>query len=143
MEWLEALDRSIVLAINGWHSPLADSFFWTISGKLTWIPVYLYFFFKIGQRYGWKSLTVFIPVALITVGMCDFISSQIIKESVARYRPSHHAELTDVLRFHLLSPGNFYKGGMYGFVSSHATNFAAIGTWMILLFWKKDKLLVN
>jgi len=35
MQWLEELDRKLLLAINGTHCAFADEFFWIVSGKLT------------------------------------------------------------------------------------------------------------
>ncbi len=137
MHWLENIDQQILLAINGFGSPWADTFFWVVSMKLVWLPLYLLIFYFFGKIYGWKSLLMFVPLAILSVGMADFISSGIIKEVVQRYRPSHHTQLGELLRFHQISEEHIYKGGQYGFVSGHATNFAAVCTWMLLLFWKK------
>ena len=41
IEFLEEIDRSIVLAINGWNNPFMDELMWWISARITWIPLYL------------------------------------------------------------------------------------------------------
>ena len=57
-------------------------------------------------------------IIIISVGLADATSAQILKPFFARLRPSH--ELTEGIRI-LMG-----KGGQYGFVSSHAANvFAA------------------
>lgn len=139
METLEAIDRAIVLAVNGCHSPFWDEFMWIVSGKTTWIPVYLILFFLVYKNSNKKEFLWFVIGIGLSVGMADLISSQVIKETVERYRPSHHALLTNVLHFHLYENGELYRGGMYGFVSNHATNFGAIATWVYLFFHKRNQ----
>jgi undecaprenyl-diphosphatase len=139
MEWLEGIDQSIVLAINSWWSPFADDFFWIVSAKLTWVPFYILSLSFVWKSYGVKGLLRFLTLAILSIGLADFVSSGILKEGIARYRPSHHLILGEKLRFHQIDAENVYRGGMYGFVSGHATNFAAIATWLVLLFWKKRK----
>ena len=38
LERLLHIDTEILLAINGWHAPWADTLMWIISAKTTWIP---------------------------------------------------------------------------------------------------------
>ena len=45
-----------------------------------------------------------------------------------RYRPSHHIELAQQLHFYQFDNGDLYRGGKYGFVSSHAANYIALLT---------------
>jgi undecaprenyl-diphosphatase len=72
-----------------------------------------------------------IVVILAAVGMADFVASGILKDLVARPRPTRVPELEGVL--HLV---NGYKSGMYGFASSHAANTMACGL-LFSLIWKK------
>jgi undecaprenyl-diphosphatase len=130
IEWLESIDRQIVLTINGWNSPFLDELMWIISGRLTWIPLYLFLIFLGFRKLGWKTALVYVACVVLAIGCTDFICSSIIKESIQRYRPSHNLLLTDHLHFYADGSGYVYKGGMYGFVSSHAGNFFALA-WMV------------
>lgn len=123
---LEAIDRWIVMTINSWHSPVLDEFMWMVSAKLTWVPLYLLLIFLFYRKTDLKKTIVFILCAICVVGLTDLISVHLFKNLIERYRPSHHAELTDRLHFYDLGKGERYKGGMYGFVSSHAANFFGI-----------------
>ena len=67
----------------------------------------------------------------MAVGLADFIASGILKEWVARPRPTRVSELEGVL--HLV---NGYKSGQYGFVSSHAANTMACAL-LFSLIWRK------
>lgn len=132
MEWLEAIDRNLVFAINSLHTPWLDELMWIVSGKIIWIPFYLLLLFWAYKRYGvWKT-GLFLVSVVLAIALADLISVHAFKNVFERYRPSHHADLTDRLHFYKMTNGELYKGGQFGFVSSHAANFAAICgfTWL-------------
>lgn len=129
LEQLLHIDTEILLAINGWHAPWADTLMWIISAKATWIPLYLLLIGLLVWRYRKPVMTsvkwlqkvpacvVMIAMIGLAVGAADFIASGILKELVARPRPTRVPDLEGVL--HLV---NGYRSGRYGFVSSHAAN---------------------
>ena len=142
LEQLIHIDTEILLAINGWHAPWADTLMWIISAKTTWIPLYLLLIGLLVWRYRQPAPTpikwlqkvpacvVMIVVIGLAVGAADFIASGILKDWVARPRPSRVPELEGVL--HLV---NGYKSGQYGFVSSHAANTMAVAL-LFSLIWR-------
>ncbi len=143
LERLIHIDTEILLAINGWHSPWADSLMWIISAKATWIPLYLLLIGLLIWRYRRPAMTsvkwlqrvpacvVMIVVIGLAVGAADFIASGILKDLIARPRPTRVPELEGVL--HLV---NGYRSGRYGFVSSHAANTMACAL-LFSLIWRK------
>ena len=139
IEWLESIDREIVLAVNGMHSPFLDELMWLISGRLTWVPLYLYLFFIVLKKIGSKKAVVFLVFVLLSVAFSDLISVHLFKNVFLRYRPSHNLLIMDQLHFYQEAHGKFYRGGEYGFISSHAANFFAIITCVSLLFGEKKK----
>ena len=56
------------------------------------------------------------------------------KPGFARLRPSHTASLEGHLHLHTFDNGSVYRGGPFGFVSSHAANTFGIATLAVLLF---------
>ena len=142
IERLIHIDTQILLAINGWHAPWADTLMWIISAKATWIPLYLLLIGLLVWRYRKPSPTsvkwlqkvpacvVMIVLIGLAVGAADFIASGILKDLVARPRPTRVPELEGVL--HLV---NGYKSGRYGFVSSHAANTMAVAL-LFSLIWR-------
>ena len=142
LEQLLHIDTEILLAINGWHAPWADQLMWIISAKTTWIPLYLLLVGLLVWRYRKPALTnvkwlqkvpacvVMIVVIGLAVGIADFIASGILKDLIARPRPTRVPELEGVL--HLV---NGYKSGRYGFVSSHAANTMAVAL-LFSLIWR-------
>ena len=143
LEKLIHIDTEVLLAINGWHAPWADTLMWIISAKATWIPLYVLLIGLLIWRYRqplptavkWlqrvPACVVMIVVIALAVGAADFIASGILKEWVARPRPTRVPELEGLL--HLV---NGYKSGRYGFVSSHAANTMACAL-LFSLIWRK------
>jgi undecaprenyl-diphosphatase len=86
------------------------------------IPFYLLFIYLIFKIYSLKKALRVIAIIGITVGLGDLIAHDLIKETVQRFRPSHHLEVSKYLNF-----VNEYKGGTFGFVSNHATNMSIVG----------------
>ena len=41
IEYLESLDIAIVQLVNGWNTPFLDEVMWIVSGRLTWVPLYI------------------------------------------------------------------------------------------------------
>ncbi len=142
LEKLIHIDTEVLLAINGWHAPWADTLMWIISAKATWIPLYVLLIGLLIWRYRqpvptavkWlqrlPACVVMIVVIALAVGAADFIASGILKEWVARPRPTRVPELEGLL--HLV---NGYKSGRYGFVSSHAANTMACAL-LFSLIWR-------
>lgn len=141
-EQLIHIDTELLLAINGWHAPWADTLMWIVSAKTTWIPLYLLLIGLLVWRYRKPAITpikwlqkvpacvVMIVMIVLAVGAADFISSGILKDWVARPRPTRVPELEGVL--HLV---NGYRSGRYGFVSSHAANTMACAL-LFSLIWR-------
>jgi undecaprenyl-diphosphatase len=134
IEWLESIDRGIVLAVNGMHTPFLDEIMWLVSGRLTWIPLYIYLIFIALQNIGTKKTAVFLVFVILAVAFSDLISVHLFKNVFLRYRPSHNLLIMDQLHYYQEAPGEFYRGGEYGFISSHAANFFAIVTCVLLIF---------
>lgn len=88
--------------------------------------------------YHWrKALAVTLFTSLVVL-LADRISVEVFKDVICRYRPSHNLEIKDHLSFL-----HNYRGGMYGFVSSHAANVFGLATFFALcLKHRKHTLIV-
>ena len=122
------LDKVITLAINSCHSPFFDNFFYIYTQTWTWIPAILVLLVWMWRKWGVRSLYVVAGIALCIL-LSDQISSSLLKPLVARLRPTHNPEIAD-----LIHTVNGYRGGRYGFVSSHAANAATFVTFTALVF---------
>ena len=128
IEFLDNLDKQWLLALNNDYSAFWDGLIVTYSEKITWIPLYIAMIFVI-IRY-WKKESWWLILALIlSVVVADQVASGVIKDLVARLRPSHDPSLVGQVVL-----VNGYKSGLYGFVSSHAANSFAIALLSSLFF---------
>jgi undecaprenyl-diphosphatase len=112
---LERFDQQLFLLINSTNSPFGDHLMYTLSGRLIWVPLYLSILIYLGIKYKRKFLIILIFITLAAT-LSDQ-SSVIVKNIVQRLRPCHEPSLNGLV--HLV---NGECGGVYGFVSSHATN---------------------
>ena len=133
-EYLEEIDRALLLAINGFHHPIADFFMWHASRKWHWLPVYLILLYFAVKKYKFQLWKIALGVAVL-IALTDQISVKLFKEVIERYRPCHNLELKEVI--HLLRNK---CGGKYGFISSHASNYFGICSFLGMMLNKKGSL---
>ncbi len=131
LERIITLDTNLFLWLNGFHSEGWDKIMWFVSGKIEWIPLYVAILAYIIYRYRWNSIAIILAIVLL-ITLADQVSSNLIKDNVKRLRPSHVDALKNSI--HIL---NEYRGGPYGFVSSHAANSFALAIFLTLLFRNK------
>jgi len=139
IETIEHIDQSLVLLINGGNTPYLDIFFWYASKTWVSLPCYALAFVFLYRNYPGKKSFVFLGSIMVTVAITDVVSTQVFKEGVKRYRPSHHAVIGPQLHLYEESPGVFYRGGQYGFFSSHAANYAGFYFFLLPLLLRKEK----
>ena len=120
IDTLESFDQHLLLFINGANSPFLDIVFYNLSKAWASIPVYLAAIYLLYRKYGWKNMLISVCVVGIAIGLSDLISTECFKKVICRYRPTHNLEIGSFV--HIV---NGYRGGMYGFVSSHAANMFA------------------
>lgn len=125
----ERIDQQLLLFINSLNSPFFDQVMHAISGKLIWVPLYLAILIFLGIKYKRKFFIILIFIILAAT-LADQ-SSVFVKNLFLRLRPCHEPSLKGLV--HLV---NGECGGMYGFVSSHATNSFNVAL-LSLLFIKK------
>lgn len=132
-------DKSLFLVLNHATTPFFDGVMVFASEKFTWAPLYIaiifFIFFKVENR---RLVTrpvkpAFLALAgiLVTFALTDMVSASIIKDSVQRLRPGHDPELEGLVR---MLDG---KGGLYGFVSSHAANVFGLALFTAFTFRKR------
>ena len=63
------MDKQLLLALNGDGGPFWDNFFYVVSAKLTWIPLYVLLLYCIWRQMGWRGLLWSIVILGIGVGL--------------------------------------------------------------------------
>ena len=132
VEQLLVYERDAFLALNGSHTPFWDNFFWIYTGKVVWLPLAAFILFVLVYKKDWReSLLILLAIALV-ITLCDQFASGFCKDYFHRFRPTHHPDFKDVVK-----TAFGYRGGMYGFISSHAANAFGFAMFMTLLFREK------
>lgn len=135
MEWLLEIDYSLLLLVNGLHTAFLDVLMMFFTAKHPWVPLYLaiafYIFYQFGHKQKkYRHAFIIFAGAVIIFAITDIGSTQI-KHYFMRLRPGHDPLLDGAIR---LLDG---KGGMYGFISSHASNVFGLAAFTSLAFKKR------
>ena len=123
-------DHQLFLFLNGLHVDWLDPIMVFISSELGWVPFYAVLVFLVFYKYKWKGLWILLGVA-VAITLSDQIASHLFKPMVMRLRPCHDPLIKDLV---YLPDG--HCGGMYGFMSSHASNTFALAS-LIYMTMKK------
>lgn len=127
LEFLIDIDAQALLAVNGLHDAFQDALWWLVTAKWSSLLLLLALFWVL-LRQNRRHALLMLAMIVLTVLIADQMSSGLIKQLVQRLRPTHDPALESAI--HVI---NGYRGGMYGFVSSHASNFVASSTIMALV----------
>ena len=129
MEELIAFDKQLLLWLNGSESLFLDGLVKTLTTATTWIPMYLSLFYMVLKN---NDNVRKVLLILACAGLCVFLAGSlndlIVKPYIARWRPSRD---TDIAM--LVDVVNGYRGGRFGFFSSHASNTFSIAIFFALV----------
>lgn len=126
-------DKNLFLELNSYHAEWLDSIMMYITETLVWLPLYLVIVFFIFKVFGKKGILILVCIAL-TILLADQITSSLMKPFFARLRPTHDPELENLV--HIV---NGYRGGRFGFASSHAANTFGLALFIFLLFRERTR----
>jgi len=140
MGWLQDIDLTFFFFFNGLHSNGADIFFYFVSHRFFWIPLYLIILIATFYTYKKKAIPI-VLLLILTIFLTDQ-SCNVIKRSVQRVRPSHQTEWVEKVHLIDYPDGKVYKGGKFGFPSSHAANSMALALFVILFLAQKRKWII-
>ena len=118
IQTIDSADKSATVYLNNNMGSIADATFWTLSSRLIWVPIALFFLYYTFKHYrNWRMMVLTVLVLAVTITLCDQIASSLFKPWIARLRPSHNLQIASLLHY-----VNNYHGSSYGFMSSHAAN---------------------
>jgi undecaprenyl-diphosphatase len=122
-------ERTAFFLLNGSDSLFWDRFMWLYSGRSVWLPLAFLIVIILVYKKNWcESLLILLAIVLV-VTLCDQFASHFCKPFFSRFRPTHHPAFMNQVKIVF-----DYRGGHYGFISSHAANAFGFATFMSLLF---------
>ncbi len=125
----EELDGNLLVWINNHNNPIVDEIMWFFSQIYPTVCLLLLIAAYIYKRVGSKSTMKFLIGCSLVFAFADG-SSNLVKHSVKRYRPTHNLILKE--KIHLV---HNYEGGKYGFFSGHSANTFGV-CFFVFLFAK-------
>ncbi len=125
-------ERSLFFLINHSNTTFLDNFMWLASKTQAWIPLFALLLVLLVRNKNKREWFAIIVVITLVFVFCDQFSSSVCKPIFTRLRPTHHPDFAEEVRT-LFN----YRGGKYGFISSHASNAFGFATISALLFKKR------
>lgn len=131
-QWL-VWERDLFFALNGSDFEWLDRVMWIYTGKMVWLPLAALILFLLFYKRDWREAVLVLLMIALVVTLCDQFASHVCKPLFTRFRPTHHPDFADQVKTVF-----GYRGGKYGFISSHAANAFGFAMFMSLLF--RDRL---
>ena len=125
LEELIHTDQQLLLALNGSDCIWLDNVMTTITKTGTWVPLILVLLYILLKNRPWREVLCFVLCLALVIFIADRFSSGFCKPFFHRFRPSHEPLLEGMVDF----VGD-RRGGLYGFISSHAAN--TFGAWVFV-----------
>lgn len=121
--------RSLCLTVA---TPLFRSLYVDLFRQGGLATVSLFILVVLCYKKNWKEWLLILLAIVLTITLCDQFASHVCKPIFTRFRPTHHPDFMDQVKVVF-----GYRGGMYGFISSHAANAFGFATLMALIFRNK------
>lgn len=121
-------DKDLLVALNGSSSPFLDGIMMTITETSTWVPLFACLLCAVIWNNKWRGTLLIILMVALLITLCDQFASGFCKPYFHRLRPSQSPDLAEVIDL-----VNDYRSGLYGFISSHASNTFGLSVFFMLL----------
>ena len=128
LQILQNLDEQLTLFINGSSSLYLDRFAILATSTWVWLPIAIVLLLVLLKNESRRNVITILIFILLCILWADQVASSICKPYFERLRPSQ-----DVNICHCIDIVEGYRGGKYGFFSSHAANTFAVATFVALL----------
>jgi len=124
-------DKELLVFLNSFDWKYLDVFFLFITKQIHWIPIFLFVFYLLWKKIGWRYLGISLLFLAMILMVCDQ-TTNLFKFGFERLRPINDIEIKDNLRI-LLTRSS------YSFFSGHASNSMATTLFLFLIFRKHYK----
>lgn len=128
LQQLISLDQSLLLQLNGSESLFWDRVMMLVTSTWLSVPMFVVLLYVIAHNNPPKRFWATVLAIGLTILLCDQVASGICKPLFQRFRPTHEPSI-----MHLVDIVDGYRGGRYGFISSHASNTFGLCLFLSLL----------
>ncbi len=137
LELLLEVDKYAFVFLNSLHITWLDAPMMFCTAELTWLPLYVLLLVLAYRQLGLKKTGWFVLGIVLVIAFADQTTSSLMKPAFQRLRPSHEANLRAHIHLVKNKKGRIYKGGKFGFASSHAANSFGLAMFFFLYFRKQ------
>ncbi len=135
-----SLDLSLLHALNFDGGQTLDSIMVWVSGKFSWIPLYVLLLWGVYRKVGLRNFLWFVLAVVVLIILADQTATQA-KIHLSKLRPQCYEPLNG-----LIHTVEGYRCGLYGTISSHAANTMGLSVlsasligrrwvWWALMIW--------
>ncbi len=128
LDHLLSLDQRLTLLLNGSQSLYWDTFFMTATSTVVWLPLIAVLLYVLIRNHATHNALLVVLFTGLAVLLADQLASGICKPYFERLRPAREPAI-----MYAIKVVDGYRGGLYGFFSSHAANTFAVATFLTLL----------
>ncbi len=126
-----ALDKELLIFLNGLGSPTFDSLWLIITKQFYWTPFFLFLAYLVYKKMGIKNLGIII-LFIAVILLCCNTSVEFFKTYMHRIRPCNDPEIKSIIRI-------VHQTDTYSFFSGHASNSMATMLFLYLILKKYYK----
>lgn len=131
MEDIISYDKQLLVYLNNLGSESFDGVWLLITNQFYLAPIFLFIFYLLWKKMGWKNLWIVLLFIALIIMVCDQ-TTNLFKYTFQRLRPVNDLEIKESLRI-LISRKSF------SFFSGHASNSMATTLFIFLIFRKYYK----
>lgn len=126
-----SLDKELFMFLNGLGSENFDGLWLIITKQIYWTPLFIFIFYLLQKKIGWKNLGYFVLFTSVLILVCDQ-SANFFKNYFHRLRPCNDEEIKSLIRIVKSSQS-------YSFFSAHAANSMATTVFIFFVLKKEYK----
>ena len=131
LEKIIDFDKEAIVFLNNLGSETYDGLWLIITKQLNWTPFFLFIFYLLQKKIGWKKFGYYILFTAVLILICDQ-TVNLFKHGFERLRPVNDTEINGLLRIVKTSKS-------FSFFSGHATNSMASTVFMFMILRKYYK----
>ena len=106
-----ALDKKLLLNLNGSNSLFWDGFMWVATSTYIWIPTAIILLYIIIKNNKIQETLLTIAMIALVITLADQIASGVCKPYFHRFRPTQDPDI-----MYIVDIVNGYRGGRFGFI---------------------------
>jgi undecaprenyl-diphosphatase len=129
LEKIIALDKQLLVYLNGLGSEQFDALWLVITKQVYWTPLFLLFLYFVYKKLGAKNTFIVVLFVAVLLTINNTIT-ELFKAHFQRLRPCNDLGLKDIIR-------NIKPSASFSFFSGHSSNSMAVAVFLFLLLRKQ------